>query len=73
MRRTVYITLATLGLASIATAAVMTEAPEQRVERRVQTQSTATSTTGEARTVASESETTETKKECRHRCPLFGD
>jgi hypothetical protein len=75
MRKTVYLTLAALGAASIATAAVVTtEAPPEPVATRVTMAATATH---HIRAVASETESTEntkvTKRECRHHCPFFGD
>ena len=68
MRRTVTLSLATLGVATIATAAVMTSTPDADVQRaRVTT--TATSETHHMRPAVSESEApTTTKRECRRSC-----
>lgn len=75
MRRTVYLSLAALGAASIATAAVMTT-DQSEVNNTVEQRLRATGNTTQThhmRAVVSESEKSwaDSKKECRHRCPLF--
>jgi hypothetical protein len=74
VKKTVYLSLVTLGVASIATAAVMTNEPtEPTAGRRIQAQSASTAT-HHTRAVASETEKNgETKRECRHHCPFSDD
>ncbi|MBC8145736.1 MAG: hypothetical protein H7X80_09120 [bacterium] len=74
MRRTVYLSLAALGAASIATAAVMTTGPtglNANAEQQLRA-ATGTTQTHHIRSSVNESETSESKRECRHHCPLFG-
>lgn len=73
MRKTVYLSLVTLGVASIATAAVMTTSPsETPSQRRVEAR--AAGATHETRAVEGESEKkSETKRECSHDCWFSSD
>lgn len=72
MRRTVYLSLAALGAASIATAAVVTNAPtESRAPTRVEAHAQGTET-HHTRVVSSESqENSGTRESCRKHCPWF--
>jgi hypothetical protein len=74
VRRTVYLSLVTLGAASIATAAVMTTTPSDEPTPGRRAEARVTATTERTSAVASETETkSETKRECRKRCRFFGD
>ena len=68
MRRTIYLSLAALGAATIATAAVMTSTHDGTQSRRAQA-STEGVQTHQIRAIASESETpAPSKKGCRREC-----